>query len=686
MWYENSFKRNLIDMHIADWDPAFMSRFDPESYAEAVSASGVDTAIVYAGSCLGICYWPTKAGHMHEGLHGRDIFGETIAACKRRGLKVIGYYNIWNRWEFDHHPEWRMRDRSGKAVQVDYGSRFGLCCPNTGYRGFVERQIRDLCSRYEMDGLWVDMIGWFGTVCFCDGCRKAYKEQTGLDLPEKEDFSNPDWVRFIRRRQKWQSDFAQMINDTARSCQPGLSIAHQSTSFLSGWQGGASMEFLGKSDYLAGDFYLGPAPEAFVCKFLRSAGKHRPIEFMVSRCVGLEEHTTNKSFDLLSMQSMMAVSHLSAFVFIDAIDPEGTINRALYEDMRRLLDRMDPYLPYMRGDARLLADAALYFNPDNLTGGVSADRSFRGEDPAARLSSAYTVTKPLIDANIAFDVITPRDLDRLSDFQVVILPQSVMLDEKETRAFEEYVRGGGRLYVSGACGLLDGDGNPRGDFALAEAMGVRYAGMTDWDMTYMAPTEAGRTDFGNYTEKYPLCMRLPQNVIRAGEDVTVLATRTMPYNPPQERDRFAAAISNPPAGNTGEPALTLHRYGKGCVLYSAGELERIEYSAQREVFANLLRRLLAKDPVWKSNAPKAVQINAFERENGDYLVNVLNFQEQLPAIPVHDLYIALKTDRPIKNAYYAADGKPCRLEKNSGGITLMLRRLDVFEMIVLETA
>ena len=446
------------------------------------------------------------------------------------------------------------------------------------------------------------------------------------------------------------------------------------------------MGFLGKGDYLAGDFYLGPAPEAFVCKFLRSASKHRPIEFMVSRCVGLEEHTTNKSFDLLSMQSMMAVSHLSAFVFIDAIDPEGTINRALYEDMRRLLDRMDPYLPYMRGEARLLADVALYFNPDNLTGAVSAGRSFRGEDPSARLSAAYTVTKTLIDANIPFDVITPRDRDRLSDFRAVILPQSLMLNAEETKSFEEYVHGGGHLYVSGASGLLVGDGNPRDDFALAEAMGVRYVGMTDWDMTYMAPTEAGQADFGNYTEKYPLCMRLPQTIIRAGEDVTVLATRTMPYNPPQERDRFAAAISNPPAGNTGEPALTLHQYGKGCVLYSAGELERIEFSTQREVFARLVRRLLEEDPVWESNAPKAVQINAFERVNGDYLVNVLNFQEQLPAIPVHDLYIALKTDRPIQNAYYAADGKPCRWEKADGRITLRLRRLDDFEMIVLETA
>ena len=509
MWYENSFKRNLIDMHIMDWNPSFMSKFDPEAYAEAVSASGVDTAIIYSGSCLGICYWPTEVGHMHEGLHGRDIFGETVAACRRRGLKVIGYYNIWNRWEFDHHPEWRMRDSQGRAAQVDYGERFGLCCPNTGYGDFVEHQIRDLCSHYELDGLWIDMIGWFGTVCHCDGCRKAYREQTGKELPTTVDFANPDWVRFIRKRQEWQADFAKRINETARSCQPNLTIAHQNTSFLNGWQGGASMEFLNQCDYLAGDFYLGPAPEAFVCKFLRAASNHQPIEFMVSRCIDLSEHTTTKAMELLAMQSMMAVSHLAAFVFIDAIDPVGTINRALYDNMREVLDRMDPYLPYMEGDSKLLADVAVYFNPDNVTGRDSSDLSFMGENMFPQLKSAYTITKTLIDADIAFNVVTPRNLENLSDYPVVILPQSQMLDAKEKAAFETYVRQGGRLYVSGRSGLCDGDGNPRADFALADVLGVHYVGKTDWNMTYMTPTEEGLSDFGSYTAMYPLCMQLP---------------------------------------------------------------------------------------------------------------------------------------------------------------------------------
>ena len=46
MWYKNNFKRSLIDMHIPDWNPEFLSKFDPEKYADSVYASGAEVALI----------------------------------------------------------------------------------------------------------------------------------------------------------------------------------------------------------------------------------------------------------------------------------------------------------------------------------------------------------------------------------------------------------------------------------------------------------------------------------------------------------------------------------------------------------------------------------------------------------------------------------------------------------------
>ncbi len=30
-WYKSSYRRNLIDMHIDDWDDSFLSKLDPKT-------------------------------------------------------------------------------------------------------------------------------------------------------------------------------------------------------------------------------------------------------------------------------------------------------------------------------------------------------------------------------------------------------------------------------------------------------------------------------------------------------------------------------------------------------------------------------------------------------------------------------------------------------------------------------
>jgi hypothetical protein len=72
-------------MHIPDWNPEFMSKFSPSEYADMMEKAQVDTAIIYTGNCLGICFWPTKVGHMHKGLNGRDIVGPTLKNALIKG-------------------------------------------------------------------------------------------------------------------------------------------------------------------------------------------------------------------------------------------------------------------------------------------------------------------------------------------------------------------------------------------------------------------------------------------------------------------------------------------------------------------------------------------------------------------------------------------------------------------------
>ena len=93
-WYQRAYRRNVIDMHIADWDKKFLSEFDAKTYVDLLRLAGVQSAVVYAHSHVGLCNFPTKVGHTHNGMQGKTHLKDVIALCHQNGMPVQLYYSV----------------------------------------------------------------------------------------------------------------------------------------------------------------------------------------------------------------------------------------------------------------------------------------------------------------------------------------------------------------------------------------------------------------------------------------------------------------------------------------------------------------------------------------------------------------------------------------------------------------
>jgi len=141
-WFQRGYRRMLVDMHIPDWDPEFLSRYDPAEMVRLYEEAGLTSVMFYAQSHVGLCYWPTKTGAMHAGLKGRDIVGETVELLREAGMDVCAYYSVvYNNWAHLEHPEWRLVSAAAPDSAFNVG-RYGHCCPNNpGYRAFALAQV-----------------------------------------------------------------------------------------------------------------------------------------------------------------------------------------------------------------------------------------------------------------------------------------------------------------------------------------------------------------------------------------------------------------------------------------------------------------------------------------------------------------------------------------------------------------
>lgn len=655
-WFEKSYRRCLVDMHIPDWDEKFFSKFDPENYVNMIKLAKVDTAYIYTSSCVGLTNFPTLFGNAHKSFKGRDVLGEIFDSCHKSGINVVAYYNIWSKWAYDNHPEWRVINAKGQGTAEFLWTpgRYGVCCYNTPYRDFVVNQLKELCNKYEFEGLWIDMILLPFAVCYCSDCRRRYFAETGKDIPKIVNWEDPEWVRFQRKRQQWQAEFTALVTQTAKNIKPNISVGHNVSSYSAGWRVGASLDFFDQNDYLSGDISGDPLSITYTCKFFHSASESRPLEFMTSVAdMDLTEHVIMKQKEYLYGQLFLTIANNGCFGFIDAIDPVGTLHEKVYKRMGELYDEVKKYEDYIDYSADFCQDVGIYTNLESLidlneNGNPVEDLIECTLSP--HLEACLNTTKSLSNAHIPFGVISKRNLNKLSDFQVIILPDLLMIDEDEVNAFRQFVRDGGSLYSSSNTSLLTKDGIKKGNFLLSDVFGVSYLGITDEEVTFIAPSHEGDETFLDYSEKYPLSINSKQIKVKVNNDAKILGKLVLPYTDPKDVTRFSSAISNPPGIITGMPSVVMNEYGKGKSIYSSASIESMTKNDQRTVFVNLIKLLLTKPVYFEIDAPKSVELTLFhQKDKKRYIINMVNFQRELPNIPINGINVCINVKGINKN-------------------------------------
>ena len=626
MWYTNNYRRNLVDMHIEDWNPEFLSEFSVDDYYNNLVKGKIQSPMIYLQSHVGHCYWDTATGHMHGALKGReDMIKQLIDKCRASGMAVVGYYSlIYNTYEEDRHPEWKLVNKDGKSHR-DHGGRYGLCCPNNAdYRKFVFAQIAEMLEYFELDGMFYDMLFW-PNICYCDSCRDRYRKETGMELPD-ENWNDPNWMTFYRKRYEWMGEFAMTVTSETKRINPNLSVEHNYASGVAGdWHNAAGEPVNEACDYTGGDLYGDLYNHSFTCKYYMNITKNPPFEYMTCRCANfLGQHTITKTREALELEIMLTCAHHGASFVIDAIDPKGTMDGRVYDLLSEIFEKHMNYEPYFTGSH--IADAAIYystvsrFNPD-------------GQSFDSKTSSIATL-KTLIENHVPSAVVSNGCLDKFSDYKFILAPSVFEMNDCIADKFIDYVNNGGNLYLSGVT-------NPK---LLKTLLNLEYTGnLTKETRTYIAPTDKYQSVFGNFNADYPLPFDYKLPIMTTSETDNTAAYITLPYTARSDK-KFASIHSDPPGIKTNHPALIIKSYGKGNVIWSAAPIETDNRIHYKRILMNLINLYLNEYSV-TSTATKNVEIVSFKTDNG-HLISAVDLlcNEELNAI--NPFTITVKCDKP----------------------------------------
>lgn len=703
-WFTHAYRRAVIDMHIPDWDPAFLSKFDPRQYADMLVKSRAQSVVCYCQSHAGLFNYPTKVGRPHQAFAGRNMMQEMIGACHERQIAVQLYTSlIFDRAAADDHPEWRMRTWEGK-IQGE-GGRHGVLCINSPYREYVRSFVTEICQNFHFEGIRFDMTFW-PWLCFCEHCHKRFDAEVGGEIPKTINWFDEKWVAFQRRREAWLVEFAKIATDAVREHRPSATVEHQASTFPLNWMFGVTAPLAAQNDFLQGDFYGDALQGSFVRKLLENLTPKRPFGYETSFSVNLADHTARKSTALLEAKAAAAIADHAAFIFIDAIDPIGTVNPNPHERMGKVFETLMPYYDELGGDR--VREIAIYYSPESKLNFAGNGRPVSNPDTSdSHTTASMQAARRILEAHLPLGVVTkgpllewhaawrglPEDeredafhedeFPGLKGVKVLVLANVNMLDADEAAALRDWVRAGGRLYASGGTSIVDPRGKVHSDFQLADVLGVSLVEPHWTDRTrFLAPTAEGSKFFVDFDADYPAFCTQAGPRIRAAAGGQVLATTTLPW-PAPDPTKFASIHSNPPWTKTDEPELVRSSFGRGQVIYSASPIELVETLG--DTFTQLVQSLLPL-PRFQVEAPKCVEATLFEQpdQNRD-LLTLVNFQKDLPNLPVDGIRIVLRPPRVTSQIVLLPSREPLKRElRNDGTVVFAAPKLETLQMFAIE--
>lgn len=658
MFYSTLYRRHLLDMHIDDWHEDFLRDFSPTVYVENLQKAKVNYAMIYLQSHAGLCYFPTETGTVHKRFEAEpDLIRRVVELCHAAGIRVIGYYSLnYNTREHDKHPDWRALQTNGRSLRengsggekLSFASpqqaRYGLCCPsNPDYRQFVYDQIDEMLDYFSVDALFFDMPFWNHT-CHCGYCTAAF----GGPVP-----ADPNDRSLVEFKAKVMGEFVQSVTDHVKSRRPDMPVEHNFAGGVAHRSNDGCLEEVAAAcDYVGGDLYGNLYNHSFACKFYKNITRNQPFEQMFSRCKpALHMHTLTKSPDEMRTALSSTMAHHGATLVIDAIDPVGTMDSSLYDQVGELFAFQMPYEPYFTGE--MVEEVGLYYGL----------RSVPAKAPITAVTCCANAGKALIRAHIPFGV--TGSFHRLDGYRIIAAPVLSALEDKDNRRLIDYVKNGGTLYLSGA-----------DNAALVEELtGNRFVKKSEEVNVYLAPRPGYEAVFGGFNSKYPLPFETAAPVVEPGFG-EVIATLTFPYTKPDDV-RFASIHSNPPGVATEIPAVTVSSCGRGTVIWSALPIEHMPYEEYRQIFLNLLHLKGKPDYFFTSDAPCHVELTAF-RSEGRLTVNAVALDEETVSTPVLPFTVRVRAE--AKAVRLLPSGEKISFAVEDGYTVFTTRTLRIFDM------
>lgn len=588
-WYDTSYRKLFFDFHSPGTAVGLASAFDAERWAARVQEANAQAVSVFTKGGYGYSFYRKGSiRYIHPHLPpGLDMLEEQITALHERGIRAIGYYHTFNSEPVARdHPDWVERDADGQPRDRS------ICMLGPLAEEWMLPHIAEIVSLYDVDAMFFDGT-YAHSVCHCPACQERYAEASGgLSLPKDE--TDSQWRHYVAWALQAYRELRRSICDVIHERRPEAVVSfnwaytQRQPEVVPEGVGALTADILPDDQSFNG---------SYLSRYWATLG--RPFDIMNSAFLQWWGDWGCKPATAMQQEVATAIAN-GGLTWI------GYQMTHTFDVAPAVMGELGKTLAFVKEREPLLAAARPILNVGVLHG---TSTNLASTPPSMRPDAGVSrgVHRLLSESMIPYHFLHEEALlERLDELKAVILPDQRFVPAPLVDALAGWVEGGGVLLATARTGTLDQDYRETGRFALEGLLGVRYEGLYDQPHAYVKLTDErlklGTLDMPHLVEAVSVLAR------PVAGDVQELARLIKIYL--RSDGQFLLRWS--PAGeDSGYPAITVRRVGKGWAAYLASEVFH-GYQVKNQwnlkhVVANLFHMLI-EEPLVRVDAPAWLEV------------------------------------------------------------------------------
>lgn len=662
-----------------------------DKLVEGLRIAGIEASWHSAVDPLGRALFPSKVYPNCHPQASLESFRYLIDSLHAIGRPALSWYPLnLCRGILDAHPDWVMKFIPMEGVKPNDEFAKHYCCFNSPYGDLLPQFAAEVVRDIGFDGLWFDGSTYsnhntgpaFQPACGCDFCRNRFKRDTGLDLPEKVDFSRREFRVWVNWRYDVLMGMWKKVLDAVLAVRPDALVCFNNyrrrSSGQFAWNTGIPMRRLGWDMMMSGELDGFPTQADFQMKMHRAYGCRRGVESWWPLCD--HWHVWVPDMEPLTATQAMLSAMSAGGALCTGVGVEA---RLVTEPLRAMQKAGTSLLPFRDGEP--IEYAAIWCSQQ------TQDFYFQ-DNPEGAFNQMHGANELCLQAHFQSSVVFDDHVadGDLARYPVLLAANSACVSGRQAGALRRYVEEGGVLFACAEAGQFDELGYPHEHPVLDDLLGIRSrqpsAGNATLEFPHDGPIAKNGCRGLSYSARFVVAEPAP--------DTEVLA---------HVADRTTGSWDGIETGTSPfvrYSGLWRRRVGKGWIVYSCVDLfggHLGEPMARTvAVFRALLTDLVV--PMITAEAPLCVTLNArrlADERTAVILHNAPGTVYRYPA-PSRSNYIHAPGEiAPLSNLTICLNGMRCRtavsgltgkaLRVTRNGARIRIPRLETHEVVIIET-